>query len=194
MDYYSRNILCDIVPNTLSSTTIRKLEDWFCMFGIPHSIRSDNGPQFVGEAFNQFLGKWRIEHTTSSPRYPQSNGEVERAVQTVKALLKKNVNLQAALCFYRDAPLANGYSPAQLLFNRSLHSMGFSSNQTIDVSRLRQSEEVYRRKMAEAYNHRCRVQSGTNYIVGQSVELPREGNTGVVIGGKRQRIGYSWEK
>ena len=137
MESYSHYILCDMVPNTLSSTAIKKLEDWFCMFSISHSIRPDNGLQFVCEAFNQFLGKWRIEHTTSSPRYPQSNSEVIKAAQTVKVLLKRNVNLQAALCFYRDAPMANGYSPAQLLFNRFLHSMGFSSDQTIDVFRLR---------------------------------------------------------
>ena len=92
---------------------------------------SDNGPQFVSEKMKKWFDKWDITHITSSPRYPQSNGEAERAVQTVKSLMNKNINLQAALCSYRDTPLANGYSPAQLLFGRSLNSMGSTARKQL---------------------------------------------------------------
>ena len=36
-----------------------------------------------------FEKEWRFHHTTSSPRFPQSNGEVECGVRTVKSLLLK---------------------------------------------------------------------------------------------------------
>ena len=61
-------------------------------------------------------------HTTSSPRYPQSNGEAERAVRTIKALLKKADDPLLALLAYRSTPLKNGYSPAELLMCRRLRS------------------------------------------------------------------------
>ena len=45
--------------------------------GIPQRVISDNGPHFTGEAYQQFVCTWEIEHVTSTPRYPMSNGMVE---------------------------------------------------------------------------------------------------------------------
>ena len=78
-------------------------------------------------------------------------------MQTVKGLLNKNVNLQAALCAYRDTPLANGYSPAQLLFGRGMNSMGINNTRTVDLKRLRHFEDQARSKQVERYDQRHRV-------------------------------------
>ena len=94
------------------------------MLGIPDTIVSDNGPQFVSDRFRQFVERWDITHITSSPRYPQSNGEAKRAVQTVKGLMRKNINYHAALSAYGETPITGGYSPAELVFGLSLNSMG----------------------------------------------------------------------
>ena len=48
-----------------------------------------------------------------------SNGEAERAVQTVKSILKKGGDPYLALLAYRTTPLHNGYSPSELLMNSS---------------------------------------------------------------------------
>jgi transposase InsO family protein len=36
---------------------------------------SDNGPQFSAATFSKFVDEWGFTHLTSSPYYPQSNGE-----------------------------------------------------------------------------------------------------------------------
>ena len=48
---------------------------------------SDNGTQYTGEAFQKFIKDWSIEHVTSSPRYPRSNGFIERHVEHIKPLI-----------------------------------------------------------------------------------------------------------
>ena len=77
---------------------------------------------------------------SSSPQFPQSNGEAERAVRTVKELINKNIKLRATLCMYRETTLTNGYSPTQLLFGRSLNSMGIMAEGRIDLNKIRNKE------------------------------------------------------
>lgn len=83
---------------------------------------SDNGPQYSSEAFKEFANTYQFQHVTSSPHYPQANGEAERAVGTVKSLWKKETDQTEALLAYRATPLEHGYSPAQLLMGRHLRT------------------------------------------------------------------------
>ena len=93
----------------------------FSRHGIPETLFSDNGPQFDdSNEFQHFAADWGFQHITSSPKYPESNGEVERAVQTMKMLLKKSADEYLALMGYRNTPLHYGYSPAQLSMGRKL--------------------------------------------------------------------------
>uniref|UniRef100_A0A0L8HA74 Integrase catalytic domain-containing protein n=1 Tax=Octopus bimaculoides TaxID=37653 RepID=A0A0L8HA74_OCTBM len=59
---------------------------------------------------------------TSSPHYPQGNGEAEHAAQTVKNLLKKASDPYIAMLNYCSTPLQHGKSPAELLMNRKLRT------------------------------------------------------------------------
>ena len=177
VDYYSRYIVCEKMLRTTSAATMAVMEKWLFAFGIPQTIVSDNGPQLVSAEFQQFLRTWDVEHVTSAPHYAQSNGEVERAVQTVKGLLNKNKNLNMALCMYRDSPLANGYSPAQLLFGRSLNSMGFSSHRSVDREAVKQFEEKSNTAQAQYYNKRHRAKDrGPALAPGQQVKVTTEGS------------------
>ena len=92
--------------------------------GIPDELVSDN-MSFDSATFRQFAQDWGFVLTTSSPRYPQSNGQSERFVQTVKNYLKKThsegKDVYTALLEYRATPIAGiSASPVQLLMSRRL--------------------------------------------------------------------------
>ena len=95
----------------------------FARHGIHEEVRSDSGPQYASAEFTHFAKEWGFKHTTSSPRFPQSNGdEAERSVETTKSLLKKEKDRSKGLLAYRSTPLACGYSPAELLMGRKLRN------------------------------------------------------------------------
>ena len=128
VDYYSKFPEVEILPQMTAYHVISALKHIFARNGIPDTIVSDNARQFACSEFHQFTQEWEINHHTSSPTYPQSNGQAERCVQTVKMLFKKaklcKRDPEYALLEYRNTPLDGtcGYAPAQLLNGRLLRS------------------------------------------------------------------------
>ena len=94
----------------------------FACHGIPEFVISDNGPQYASQSYLEFAKSYQFQHVTSSPYYPQSNGEAERAVGTVKRLLNKEKDPYLTIMAYRATPLQNGYSPSELLMSRRLRT------------------------------------------------------------------------
>ena len=88
INYFSRWIEIAKLEQTTSQCVIDHIRSIFAQHGIPETLISDNGPQYSAESFRQFAQEYGFEHITSSPHFPQSNGEEERAVQTVKRSLK----------------------------------------------------------------------------------------------------------
>ena len=102
---------------------ITALKTVFIRHGIPETVRSDNGPQYSSQEFAQFASSYRFSHVTSSPRYAQSNGHVERAVLTIKGMLKKSKDPYLAVLSYRATPHPwCGRSPAELCMGRNICS------------------------------------------------------------------------
>ena len=59
-----------------------------CRFGIPRALVSDNGKQFDNAKFRNFCAELGIKNYYSSPAHPQSNGQAEVTIRTLKAALK----------------------------------------------------------------------------------------------------------
>lgn len=94
---------------------------------------SDNGTQFTSSDFASFCAMNGVEHLTTAPYHPQSNGQAERFVDTFKRSVKKikegrgtlDEALDIFLLTYRSTPnrsVPEGKSPSEALFGRKIRS------------------------------------------------------------------------
>lgn len=82
---------------------------------------------FASAEMARFAHDWGFNITHSSPNFPQSNGMAERAVKTIKSMLKaaaqSGTDPHLALLTLRNTPVTGlKYSPAQILMGRVLRS------------------------------------------------------------------------
>ena len=164
VDYFSRFFEVAKLTYTTSEAVVEHFKSIFARHGIPDVVRSDNGPQFASEYFRKFAREWGFSHVTSSPHFPQSNGEAERAVRTIKGILKKSSDPYLGLMAYRAAPLANGHSPAELLMGRNIRTpVPVIPSQLnpgwTDMNSLKIIEQAYRQKQKLNYDRRHRARN-----------------------------------
>ncbi|EYC24344.1 hypothetical protein Y032_0014g2450 [Ancylostoma ceylanicum] len=120
------------MSNISASKTVKALKSLFARYGLPQTIVSDNGTQFTSEQFKAMCDEGGIVHIKTAPYHPQSNGQAERFVDTLKRGIKKlkgeerpseetlNVVLQA----YRTTPNSslNERTPAEVFLGRKLRT------------------------------------------------------------------------
>ena len=127
VDYFSKYLIVRKIPNSTSSAVIKELGMIFSEFGNPLVFRSDNGPCYSSQEFKFFMQNWLVEHRTSSPHYPQSNGLAESMVKVSKNLIEKAIKQDLPwnklLLDYRCTPISSEIpSPAEILFGRKFRS------------------------------------------------------------------------
>ena len=99
----------------------------FSKYGWPETLISDNGPYYTAEVFTNLMSEYSVNHITSSPHYPQSNGLAEKYVQIVKNLFYKakeeGKDLFKCLMVYHNTPFSNSLqSLMQILSSRYARS------------------------------------------------------------------------
>lgn len=92
IDAYSHWLEIKQMSTTNAEMVIKELSKIFGMFGFAGCVVSDNGPPFNSYELRKYLETNGVKKLFSPPFHPQSNGLVERAVQTVKSVLRKFVN------------------------------------------------------------------------------------------------------
>lgn len=130
VDYYSRFTEAVVMKQITAKHTIQALHESFCRFGIPESIKADNGPQFISEELASYCKEYGIHLRRTTPYWPQANGEVERANKTILKHLKISQesgspdwvwDLRTFLLMYNSTPHAiTGVAPSVLMFGRIL--------------------------------------------------------------------------
>lgn len=122
----------EIIPTktTTSSFCTQKLDELFDTFGVPYTLVSDNGRQFVSQEFENFLTNNGILHKTIAPYHPATNGQAERYVQTIKRSLHKLegesggilANIRTVKRLLRSTPGTTEYPPYTLMFGREVRT------------------------------------------------------------------------
>lgn len=86
-DDHSRVTFADILPNERRESAcefLRRTVAWFHQIGItPRRILTDNGSAFVSRDFKRLCHSLGIRHSRIRPYRPQTNGKVERMIQTL---------------------------------------------------------------------------------------------------------------
>ena len=137
-------------PRDLSArSTIMCLLEVFYEHGVPSFIHTDRGRNFVSKAFSQFCQDLGI-HLNFSSGYHHSVNQAERAVHTVKGLMKRcfsaSVHWRIALLEYLCTPDPSGKSPSELLYRQFrgiMPMLNDTSSYVSDANKLaeRQKEE-----------------------------------------------------
>ena len=123
IDYFSRYPELIKLTSTTALAVIQALKSVFASHGIPDILRSDNGPQYIARETKEFAKAYGCVMITSSPRYPQNNGLVERMVKSIKQLLTNAEDPHLALIAYRSTPLLwCTLSPSELPMGRRLRT------------------------------------------------------------------------
>ena len=91
VEAFSKMIIAVPTPDRTSATTAQAfLQHVLCKYGAPAVVTTDNGVEFHGD-LEGLLADAMIDHRYTARAHPQANGQAERAVQTMKSLLRRMV-------------------------------------------------------------------------------------------------------
>lgn len=97
-----------------------------CKHGIPESVLTDQGTNFLSEVFTQMCKLLQIKKMQTTPYHPQTNGALERTHRTLAEYLRHFVNrdpltwdtwMPYATYVYNTTPHSStGYTPYELMY------------------------------------------------------------------------------
>ena len=199
-DYFTKWSEAVPIRNKRASTVADALyKYWYCVYGIPTEIRSDQGKEFTNTLLQRLHTRLQVRHCVTTTYYPQANGQVERFNRTLVNSISHYVDqnlatwdsyLPSVLFAYRTAINdVTHHSPYQLMFGRQpklpLDIIEGSKEDIVDdyeqyntrlTMSLRQAHEITKRLIGEANRKTkarwdSKVHDHRQYKVGDSVLL-----------------------
>lgn len=131
------------------------------MFGIPISITADNGRQFVSDEFRQFCAVHNVKLISTTPYWPQQNGEVGRQNRSLLESMKISQNtgknwvedLQDYMLIYRSTPHSTtSKAPAEMLFGHNIRDKLPSIRQPLEIDKETADKDKVRKERGKLYS------------------------------------------
>lgn len=128
LDQFSKFVLLKPLRRATAKEVCHYMEESvFHMFGVPESVWSDNGVQFVSREFRQMLDRYGVSHIRTASHSPQSNAS-ERVNRSILAAIRSYISedqltwdeqLSAISSALRNnSHESTGYSPHYLVFGQ----------------------------------------------------------------------------
>lgn len=183
VDYYSRYFEVEVMKKIDATETIKRLERIFARFGLPISVKADNGPQLVCDEIKKYCRTNNIALQNTTPYWPQENGEVERQN---RSLLKRlaicqvekgnwQEDLQKFLLMYRStAHSVTLKPPAELMFNRNIRDKLPVIERSIDVDGELRDRDAEMKGKGKEYADRRRRAKTNDIKEGDEVVVKRQ--------------------
>ena len=174
----------EFTKSTTSEKTVSMLSRIFVTLGLPLSLRTGNGSQYVSDHFKKYLEEDGIEHRRTAPLWPQENGEIERQNRSILKRLRiaqaegRNwrSEMDDFLLMYRSTPHSTtGVSPAELLFGRRIRTT-IPQLQEFTVEDEVRDRENERKEKGKVYTdckrnaHESKIQEGDKVLLRQEKE------------------------
>ena len=166
---------------------------WFCYFGIPNTILSDQGSNVDGKVIRDLCRKLNITKIHSSPYHPEGNASTERSIGSVKTLIRsmcqaRGIRIQdwdllldeATLAYNATVNKSMGISPFECMLGVSPQltvdqKLGLNPRpQRADIATIRANAEKNREEAQGVYRKRLDDRANTQELkVGDRVLLKR---------------------
>jgi RNase H-like domain found in reverse transcriptase/Reverse transcriptase (RNA-dependent DNA polymerase)/Integrase zinc binding domain len=185
VDYFSRFITAAIVKSTSWKHLEPVLEEIFGRWGLPATIKSDNGAPFSSIAYKLYCDQRGIDRVFSFPLNPQQNGMAEASMKHINlaaqhaSIGKKPLGdaLNARIRAHNDsAHRVTGEVPSQVMMGRHLRR-GLPSmlpvHVRVDTEAMRERDSEEKAKKKE-YEDARRHAKRPRIEVGDKVVLERE--------------------
>ena len=128
-EYFTRWMEAFPIPNQEAVTVARTLIDkYFCRFGLPEQLHSDQGKQFVSDLLKEVCRVLRIAKSRTTAYHPQSDGLVERYNRTLLSMLSTCANehpfkwedyvQKVCMAYNTSIQATTEYTPYYLMFGR----------------------------------------------------------------------------
>jgi len=157
----------------IDATTVAKtfVEKFVCYFGIPNTVLSDQGSNFLSDIFKKMCKRLGIKKLQTTAYSPMSNGALERSHKTLKEFLRnfsdmKKNNWCEFICFamytYNTTPhTSHKFTPYELVFGiqptipsqlSKLNNNGYNYCNYVDDlrTRMQDARQIARKHLIEA--------------------------------------------